>query len=549
MNTNMRLPFDVSLYHFLRNDFSNAEISPGKKQQKIGTGLCHFPTENVKRRRDLFTSILNHGRMYCLQDVFHIPGRSVMGEFQRSRSKVWWSNLEADIEDDRVVGWGGAGHVLSPSRGSSSSPSSSHKSQDSGFSDSEASSTPTGSAESFKPSPLPSQEPDCNVSPSQNPQDVTGLQRDFGCPQTENTVSEEPSRVLPKSPVNKLKGQVFSQCVCLGETSRNDIRDSTVVKAAGQIIGATELSPTNVECPAQLPVKKLREKFLQDCMCLNQTPESSCVPERDDKSPNKPTSPLRTEKQTCQRLPQPSSEECTRTDVDNVSKQYLQQRQDLKELPVRETSSKPDERVNSIESLDEHNLQNRSQSSLNRSVPVPTIRTPPRNQKESPSKSVRESPVPSPRSLNPSNSHCNTSKLSPTRPSAEGSNHLHSSSKETKENTNLSVQTLASQVCSRHQRTPPLNSRSPKSLSHQSPAGENTVRSPRTSNREESPSVKPLSSELPEHLGSPTHTSTPKTSSTTTPNKLHVTPNRPLRCPGSGKKNGRPVNLLNNFNR
>jgi hypothetical protein len=87
-------------------------------------------------------------------------------------------------------------------------------------------------------------------------------------------------------------------------------------------------------------------------------------------------------------------------------------------------------------------------------------------------------------------------------------------------------------------------------LSNQSPAAESTARSPRTSsNGEESPSVKPLCSELPEHLGSPTHTSTPKTTSTTTPNKLLVTPNRPLRCPGSGKKHGRPVNLLNNFNR
>jgi hypothetical protein len=87
-------------------------------------------------------------------------------------------------------------------------------------------------------------------------------------------------------------------------------------------------------------------------------------------------------------------------------------------------------------------------------------------------------------------------------------------------------------------------------LSHQSPGGENTARSPRaSSNREESPSVKPLCSELPEHLGSPTHTSTPKTSSATTPNKLLVTPNLPLRCPGSGRKHGRPVNLLNDFNR
>lgn len=475
-----------------------------------------------------------------------------MGEFQRSRSKVWWSNLEADTEDERVVGWGGAGHVLSPSRGSSSSPSSSHKSQDSGFSDSEASSTPPGSGEPFKPSPLPSQEPECNVSPAQDTQDVTGLQQDCGCSQAENTVSEEPGRVRPKSPASKLKGQLFSQCACLGETSRNDVRDSTVVKAAEQIVDNSELSLANVEYPEQLPVKKLREKFLQDCMCLNQAPESNLVPECPNKSQSKPTSPLRTEKQTCQRLPQPSSEECTRADTDNVSEQYLQQRQDHKELSVRETSSKADERVN-LDSTDAYSSQTRSQSSLNRSVPLPTIWNPQRNAKESPSKSVQDRPSPSPRSKKieyPNHLYCNTSTPSPTRPSAEDSNDHHSPIKEAKENTNLSVQTVASQGGSRHQRTPPVTSRSPKSLSHLSPGCQSTAPSSRTpSNREESPVVKPLCSELPEHLGSPTHTSTPKTSTATSPVKLLVTPNRPHRYPGSGKKNGRPVNLLENFNR
>lgn len=473
-----------------------------------------------------------------------------MGEFQRSRSKVWWSNLEADTEDERVVGWGGAGHVLSPSRGSSSSPSSSHKSQDSGFSDSEASSSPPGSGEPFKPSPLPSQEPECNVTPAQDPQDVTGLQQDCACPQAENTVSEEPGRVRPKSPASKLKEQLFSQCACLGETSRNDERDSTLVKAAGQIVDNSELSLANVEYPEQLPVKKLREKFLQDCMCLNQAPESNLVPECPNKSQSKPTSPLRTEKQ---RLAQPSSEECTRADTGNVSEQYLQQRQDHKELSVKETSSKADERVNLVDSPAEHSSQIRSQSSLNRSIPLPTIWNPQRNAKESPSKSVRDSPSPSPRSQKieyPSHLYLNTNTPSPTWPSAEDSNDHHSPIKEAKENTNLSVQTVASQGGFRHQRTPPVTSRSPKSLSQRSPGGESIAQSSRApSNREDSPVVKPLCSELPEHLGSPTHTSTPKTSSATSPVKLLVTPNRPHRCPGSGKKNGRPVNLLENFNR
>jgi hypothetical protein len=95
-----------------------------------------------------------------------------------------------------------------------------------------------------------------------------------------------------------------------------------------------------------------------------------------------------------------------------------------------------------------------------------------------------------------------------------------------------------------------VTSRSPKSLSHRSPGAESTAPTSRPqSDCEESASVKPLCSELPEHLGSPTHTSTPKTSSATTPNQLLATPSRSLRCQGSGKKHGRPVNLLDNFSR
>jgi hypothetical protein len=470
-----------------------------------------------------------------------------MGDFRRSRSKVWWSNYaEEDTEENRIVSWEGAGHVLSP-RGSSSSPSSSHKSQDSGFSDSEASSTPASSGESFKPSPLPSQETDHNVSPAEDPQEVTGLRQDCECPKAEDTIPEGPGHVRSKSPASKLKGQLFSQCVCLRRTPRNDTRESTTVNADEQAKNNSESPHRSVDCTTQLPVKKLREKFLHDCISLNQadSPYKSHT--------DKPTSALRTEKPTRQKLHQ-SSEDCAVAETDDVSEQYLQQRQDPEEIPTKETSNTLDECVNSTLNPDEKKLQNRRQSSLNRSVAIPTIRSPQRNQKESPSKSVRESPVASPRSLKNeclSHSYCNTSKLSPSRPLEERLNHLHSPPKQTNENQNVSIQAVTSQGCSSNQRTPSVNPRSPNHLLHQSSAGEHTTGSPKSSSSHgEVQSVKPLSSELPEHLGSPTHTSTPKTTSVVaTPSKLLVTPNRPLRSPGSGKKHGRPVNLLNNFNR
>lgn len=79
-----------------------------------------------------------------------------MGEFRRTHSKVWWSHYPEDDEEDGVLPPGG---ILSPHWGPglslsggerrfSSSPSNgSHKSQDSGFSDSESSS-PSGSTRS-----------------------------------------------------------------------------------------------------------------------------------------------------------------------------------------------------------------------------------------------------------------------------------------------------------------------------------------------------------------------------------------------------------------
>jgi hypothetical protein len=470
-----------------------------------------------------------------------------MGEFRRSHSKVWWSNYaEEDTEDDRIVSWEGAGHVLSP-RGSSSSPSSSHKSQDSGFSDSEASSTPASGGESLKPSPLPSQETNNNVSPTQDSQKVTGLHQDCMCPRTENTVPEGPSHVRPKSPANKLKGQLFSQCVCLSRKSRNDTRESTTVNVDEQVRDPSKSPHRNVDCTTQLPVKQLREKFLHDCVSVNQVDSSY-------KSPvDKPTSALRTEKQTLQKVHQPSNEERAVAETDDISKQYLQQRQDREEIPIKETPSTTDECVNSTLNSDGKNLQKRQQSSLNRSVPVPTIRTPQPNQKESPPKSVRETPTASPRSFKNecrSHSQCNTSQLSPSQPLEEKLNNLRSPPKQTNENQNLSTKTVTSHGCFSNERTPSVKPRSPSPLQHQSSGGEHTACSPKASSSHgEGQTVEPLNSELPEHLGCPTHTSTPKTPSAATPSKFLVTPKGPLRSPGSGKKHGRPVNLLKNFNR
>ncbi|XP_054262354.1 protein inscuteable homolog [Macrosteles quadrilineatus] len=82
-----------------------------------------------------------------------------MGEFRRSRSKVWWSHFPEDEEEEMspsvLPGWG-PGVPLSPDRGSPSN--GSHKSQDSGFSDSENSPPnpkPSEDLEEEKSSPIP----------------------------------------------------------------------------------------------------------------------------------------------------------------------------------------------------------------------------------------------------------------------------------------------------------------------------------------------------------------------------------------------------------
>ncbi|KAG8261869.1 protein inscuteable homolog isoform X2 [Homalodisca vitripennis] len=79
-----------------------------------------------------------------------------MGEFRRTQSKVWWSHYPEDEDEEMMVsspsllpGWG-PGVPLSPDRGSPSN--GSHKSQDSGFSDSE------GSSPHNKPSESPEEQ-------------------------------------------------------------------------------------------------------------------------------------------------------------------------------------------------------------------------------------------------------------------------------------------------------------------------------------------------------------------------------------------------------
>jgi len=543
---------DTITYHFHHPDFSDppsfdkniCHIIPDMYEEKVRTTAHVTSMEIIKIWSDQFTCKFRTREASRLHAMFYFTGWTVMGEFQRSRSKVWWSNYaEADTEDDRIVGWGGAGPVLSPSRGSSSSPSSSHKSQDSGFSDSETSAAPAGSGECFKPSPLSSQDRDPTVSRAQDRQEVTGFKQNCECPQAESTFSEDSSCVGPKSPVIKLKGQLLSHCVCVDQTSRKDIPESTTVEVDGKGIGTSELTHRNVDCPTQLPVRKIRHDFLQDCMCLKQAPECRC----DAQLPDKSTSSPGPENKPHQELCKPSNEAHEAAETDSESGNCLERRKDQKGISV------PEERANSTVGPDEHSSQTRTQSSLSRSAPVPTIRTTPRNHKECPRKSVRGSPIASPKSprnKRPSNSQCDTSEVSPRQPSGEGSNHFCSPSKETKENANLPVQPVSSQVSSGDQGTPSVTVRSPKRLSNRSPAGEHTAKSLRaTSDREDSSSLKPLCSELPDHLGSPTHTSTPKTSSATSPNKLYVTPGCPLPSPGSGKKHGRPVNLLNNFKR
>ncbi|XP_069679200.1 protein inscuteable homolog [Periplaneta americana] len=473
-----------------------------------------------------------------------------MGEFQRSRSKVWWSNyVEADTEDDESQnrGWGGAGLVLSPSRGSSSSPSSSHKSQDSGFSDSEASTAPAGSTQNFKHSPLPSEEP------AQTQEEGTSQQA-CECPQqkqnesvsqtkAETSASEETNSLQVKSPARKLKGQFFSPCACLGQTSQTDIPASTAINSEEQALNKVSGSPEkSTDFSSQLPVRILREKFLQDCMCLNQEPKRPL--NSVGKSPvDKPNSPPRVQQQVCHK-------ENQRTEIGSEKKELQDNQQE------------------NTRGQEEQSSPNRSQVPLSRSLPVPTLRTPQRVQNKSNKESPRASPrklhnqsqCPSPRQVpsegsnqqspkqnnehlnssqceslpredssdsqqlpkqnNGNSFQCNSRKPTPRRLSEGSSQHL------TNENLNLSVQSQRSQACN----TP---------LSNQSAGSDSIVRSER----------KLLSLELPERLGSPAHTSTPKptTAAAATPSKLFVTPNRPLRCLGLGKKHGRPVNLLNNF--
>jgi hypothetical protein len=52
----MRVPYDMSLITFVA-DISNTRISLQEVIESSNRGLCHFSTEDVKLRSDLFTSI------------------------------------------------------------------------------------------------------------------------------------------------------------------------------------------------------------------------------------------------------------------------------------------------------------------------------------------------------------------------------------------------------------------------------------------------------------------------------------------------------------
>ncbi|PSN45369.1 hypothetical protein C0J52_07538 [Blattella germanica] len=498
-----------------------------------------------------------------------------MGEFQRSRSKVWWSNyIDADTEDEepRHVTWGGAGLVLSPSRGSSSSPSSSHKSQDSGFSDSEASTSP-GSNGELKSSPLPAERVDRNESPDHKSDEDEVIENQI-CESSDEqskdagtVISNEQNIVQPKSPVKKLKGQFLSQCGCLGQNSTED-NFNTCHSSVQEIEqnACTDSSNNNVDSSSQLPVKKLREKFLQDCICLNQvsTDQQGCHKDSCHKEKSivdKSKSPQKS--QSRQNTTQPLTQQQVKLDTDNEIIQCSQNKvnvgsiseQGAVENSVIPTPSSPPE------------LQSRPASSLTRAVPVPKIRTPQKNQtiilKES---SVSKSPTPSPRRVknecqNPSpiasprssknnlkRSQCQSDAQcseinSPLNKTEDSLNNSQLSPKQNNENANSSNQ-------STHRKDYPKNQSESLSLqcsAQSSKCEQSVLLSGVVSDRKDCSSANSVSSIIPQQLGSPTHTSTPKTSSTT-PNKLFTTPSRALRCLGLGKKQGRPVNLLNNFN-
>ena len=426
-----------------------------------------------------------------------------MGDFQRSRSKVWWSNyIDGDTEEDAA--WGG------PSRGSSSSPSSSHKSQDSGFSDSEA------SEQSKRHTDSPVQKSDDELTENQRCE-CPNQQSKVNVNQSEvQSLSKVESAEQPKSPVKKLKGQFLSQCSCLGENVQKGDFNSSV---RSEVVNKSP--ECNIDVSSQLPVKKLREKFLQDCICANQTSAKNQT-YVSDKTGLLSKSPL---KQDNHHITQ---EQIHSEDNENSDHRSVSDEQECK----NSATSSPDE------------LKTRPPPSLSRSVPVPKIRTPQKNQSlneqipvKSPTPSPRslknecriQSPVPSPRSsrnkLNFSKcnneTRCNISKSSVSQ-EPENLNTSQLSPKQSNENANRKDSQL-----------------SPSSVSKQTTVCE-------VSENQDCASGKTVCSELPQHLGSPTHTSTPKTS---TPSKVLSTPTRALRSLGLGKKHGRPVNLLNNFNR
>ncbi|KAJ9578976.1 hypothetical protein L9F63_024915, partial [Diploptera punctata] len=365
--------------------------------------------------------------------------KTVMGDFQRSRSKVWWSNY-LDGETEEEAAWGGL------SRGSSSSPSSSHKSQDSGFSDSEL------SEQSKRQTDSPVQKSDDEVTENQCCE----------CPNQQSKANVNKNDVKTPSNVASTEQAKSPECSCVGENLQDEHLNSSKISVEN---GVANKSPEcKVDVSSQLPVKKLREKFLQDCICVNKVSERQqcCVSDKAglNKSPNK---------------------------------QHNTQEQ---------TKSENDENDNQGNARESTEQKNRSPTSLNRSTPVPKIRAPQKNRSLNETSSVK-SPTPSPRSLR------NECQIQSPIPSPRSSRNKISLTK--------------------------CNNTTQCNLSPK--------QSNETANKNDS---EQNSSQVPVCERSPSHTSTPKT--TSTPTKLLTTPTRALRSLGLGKKNGRPVNLLNNFN-
>ena len=354
-----------------------------------------------------------------------VAGKTVMGDFQRSRSKVWWSNyVDGGTEEDAA--WRG------PPRGSSSSPSSSHKSQDSGFSDSEA------SEHSKRHIDSPVEKCD---------DELTGDQ----CCECPHSGAE---RVATSS----LKAELVSQCACFGQETDN----------VNKSVGNEALPECKVDVSSQLPVKKLREKFLQNCVCVPARRQSS-IPEKANAN-------------------------------NSLDKQENSQHTNSQDFGNEIRVTSPDE------------VKARPSPSLNRSVPIPKSRTPPKNQSLNESTTL-SSPTPSPRSLKKG---VRIHILIPSPRSSKSESKLPK--------------------CNNDAANKAVDLRDSPKQRNDTVGEEDAKQNLNQTSVCSRPENQDCASDLPPHIGLPAHTSTPKTTASKAPRVL-------------GKKNCRPFNLLNNFSR